>query len=97
MVALDTNVRLYHFDESAPQKREVAVRLFDSVEEAVILWQVGVDFLAVGRRLSLSDPTWLFNVSIACWRTFALYYPRAGRSGVPASTRYNVEFSSLTH
>lgn len=53
MIGLDTNVLLYAYDTSSPDKRSRAVSLLVDAEPAVILWQVACEFLAVSVRKRL--------------------------------------------
>lgn len=50
MNAIDTNVLVYAYDESAPVKQERAQHLLATLPHAVLLWQVACEFLAATRK-----------------------------------------------
>lgn len=53
MIAVDTNIALYAFDDRDPTKRKVARSLLRSLSagsETVLMWQVVAEFLAQLRR-----------------------------------------------
>lgn len=51
MNAVDTNVLVYAVDPRDPAKRAVALTLLESLPDAVLLWQVAVEYLAACRKL----------------------------------------------
>jgi predicted nucleic acid-binding protein len=50
MNAIDTNVLVYAYDESAPAKRQRAQRLLATIQDGVLLWQVACEFIAATRK-----------------------------------------------
>jgi predicted nucleic acid-binding protein len=52
MVAIDTNVFIYACDRSEPRRQAQALDLITTTSDAVLLWQVAVEFIAASRRLS---------------------------------------------
>jgi predicted nucleic acid-binding protein len=54
MNAVDTNILVYAFDDSAPEKQQAAMDLLDRLvgegDSTVLLWQVACEFIAVLRR-----------------------------------------------
>jgi predicted nucleic acid-binding protein len=51
MNAVDTNVLIYAHDPRDPVKQQIAQQLVSSVANAVLLWQVAVEYLAGCRKL----------------------------------------------
>jgi len=50
MIAIDTNVLVYAYDESSPTKREKAREILLGVRDGVLLWQVACEFVAASRK-----------------------------------------------
>ncbi len=51
MNAVDTNILIYVNDSRDPAKQGVAISLISALTEGVLLWQVGCEYLAAGRKL----------------------------------------------
>ena len=51
MNAADTNVWVYSYDTRDPQKRDAARRLLVTLDDLVLPWQVGCEFMAASRKL----------------------------------------------
>ena len=51
MNAIDTNILLYVHDPRDRAKQEKAAALVESLDDAVLLWQVGCEYLAASRKL----------------------------------------------
>ncbi len=51
MNAVDTNIWIYVHDRRDPGKQQKAAGLIRGLEEHVLLWQVGCEFLAAARKL----------------------------------------------
>lgn len=52
MIAFDTNVWIYSCDQSDPFRQRRAFELLAAAEDGVLLWQVGVEFVAASRKLA---------------------------------------------
>jgi predicted nucleic acid-binding protein len=52
MNAIDTNVWVYRHDTRDPQKQHVAMNLISTVQQPVLPWQVGCEFIAASRKLA---------------------------------------------
>ena len=52
MIALDTNILLYAHDPRYPAKQEISLKLIETVEDGVLLWQVACEYLAASRKLA---------------------------------------------
>jgi predicted nucleic acid-binding protein len=50
MNAVDTNVLVYAYDESSPEKRGRARELLTSLSDTVLLWQVACEFISASRK-----------------------------------------------
>lgn len=92
---LDTNVLVYSFDDSAPEKRERARELVDSalsLGQGVISYQVVQEFLTVSTRkfikpLSTADAAvYLERVLVPLCEVFGS--PGLFRSGLTVAERY---------
>ena len=53
MIAFDTNVLVYCYDRSDPQRQEIALELIASTRNGLLLWQVACEFIAASRKLSV--------------------------------------------
>lgn len=51
MIALDTNVLIYAYDQAEPKRQQTAIDLMSNVKDAVLLWQVACEFIAASRKL----------------------------------------------
>ena len=51
MTALDTNIWLYSHDSRDPVKQQRAQRIIAETNPIALLWQVGCEFVAAGRKL----------------------------------------------
>ena len=47
MIALDTNVLIYACDKANPVRQQIALDLIATTTDAVILWQVACEFVAI--------------------------------------------------
>lgn len=54
MTAVDTNILVYIFDDRDAVKQRAAAELCDSLADAILLWQVAVEFIATIRKI---DPS----------------------------------------
>lgn len=52
MNAVDTNILIYAQDPQDPAKQRAALRLVESLEDGVLLWQVACEFVAASRKLT---------------------------------------------
>src|SRR5438067_10656578 len=52
MIAFDTNILVYFFDERVPQKKAVARDLIARTQNGVIVWQAACEFIAASRKLN---------------------------------------------
>lgn len=52
MNAVDTNVLIYAHDPRDPAKQDKAVELIDTLNDGVLLWQVGCEYVAASRKLA---------------------------------------------
>ena len=85
MIAIDTNVFVYSFDASEPDKqrkaREFLQRNFSSSEEAIVPWQVAAELLARFRRweaLGVMGHTDVIGHFDEFLRVWPLAFPTAG-------------------
>jgi predicted nucleic acid-binding protein len=53
MNAVDTNIWIYQHDSRDPVKQQIADDLIARVRPLILLWQVGCEFLAASRKLSV--------------------------------------------
>jgi predicted nucleic acid-binding protein len=51
MIAFDTNILMYCCDQDRPEKHAIAQELIRETHDAVLPWQVAVEFVAATRRL----------------------------------------------
>ena len=51
MIAFDTNILVYFFDESVPEKRTIARDLISRTQDGVLVWQAACEFVAATRKL----------------------------------------------
>lgn len=51
MIAVDTNVFIYAYDTSSPDKRDRARALLIRLDGAILLWQVACEFIAASRKI----------------------------------------------
>jgi predicted nucleic acid-binding protein len=51
MIGVDTNLLVYAYDESKPEKRAIAQRILLTRTDGVLLWQVACEFVAACRKL----------------------------------------------
>ena len=62
MNAIDTNIWIYRHDSRDPQKQRLADQLIATVRPQDLLWQVGCEFIAASRKLSVigltEDQAW---------------------------------------
>jgi predicted nucleic acid-binding protein len=93
MNAVDTNVLFYARDPRDPGKREIAAEVIASLDDAVLLWQVACEYLAVSRKLEsygysrvqavadIADMRRVWSTAIPGWTTLdRAEHLRAGRS-----------------
>ena len=52
MNAVDTNILIYAHDPRYPEKKLIAGALLESLDDAVLLWQVACEYLAASRKLA---------------------------------------------
>jgi predicted nucleic acid-binding protein len=52
MNAVDTNVWIYSYDSRDPHKRALARRLVVTLDDMLLPWQVGCEFMAATRKLA---------------------------------------------
>lgn len=52
MIAFDTNVLIYAFDQDSPAKQRRATDLIRFTSDGVILWQVACEFVAASGKLA---------------------------------------------
>ena len=57
MNAIDTNIWIDRHDPRDPQKQRLADQLITTVRPQVLLWQVGCEFIAASRKLTVSGFT----------------------------------------
>lgn len=57
MNAVDTNILIYACDGRDPVKQAIAIRLVESLDSGVLLWQVACEFVAASRKLATSGFT----------------------------------------
>lgn len=80
MNAVDTNVLVYAYDTRDAVRQQRAVELLGALSPAVLLWQVGCEFLAASRKLSGAGLTpmdaWAHLDDLL--RMFPLVTPSAG-------------------
>lgn len=68
IVAFDTNILLYAADARDPRKQGIAVSTLQSHPGGMLLWQVGVEFIASSRRLYTHGMT-----AVAAWDLLGQY------------------------
>jgi len=51
-IAFDTNVLIYSCDGRRPDRQAKALEILAAPDEAVLLWQVAVEFVAASRKLA---------------------------------------------
>ena len=51
MIAVDTNVLIYACDQADAKRHKVALDLITNAQDAVLLWQVGCEFISASRKL----------------------------------------------
>lgn len=52
MIAFDTNVLIYAYDQVDLRRKEVATRLLTNTPDGVLLWQVACEFISASRKLA---------------------------------------------
>jgi predicted nucleic acid-binding protein len=57
MIAFDTNILVYFFDERLPEKKTVARTLISGTQDGVLVWQAACEFIAAARKLEGFSPT----------------------------------------
>jgi predicted nucleic acid-binding protein len=56
MIAFDTNILVYYFDERVPEKRAKARELIAGATDGVVVWQAACEFIAATRKLTGFTP-----------------------------------------
>jgi hypothetical protein len=51
MIAIDTNILRYVYDDRTPEKQERSMLLIAGLADGALLWQVALEFLAASRKL----------------------------------------------
>ena len=51
MIAFDTNILVYFFDDRVPQKQAMARSLISGTADGVVVWQAACEFIAASRKL----------------------------------------------
>lgn len=84
MIAFDTNILMYCCDKGRPEQHAIAERLIRGTPDAIIPWQVAVEFVAATRRL---EPRGFTRAMAWSWldyftRLFRLVTPNPQMLGV---------------